>query len=86
VGVWLARTTRDLLTALGPARLVLMGGDTAFRVCEGLGVRKLEIQAMETPGIAVCEPVGSRKVLAHKIVLKPGGFGPPSALIRILKN
>ena len=86
VGEWLARTTRNILMALGPARLILMGGDTAFRVCEGLGVRRLEIQAMETPGVAVCEPVGSRKALAQKIVLKPGGFGSPSELIRILKN
>lgn len=83
---WLARTTRRLLRAVGPGQLVLMGGDTAFRVCEGLGVRKLSIRGMGGPGIAFCEAVGPQSVQTPKIVLKPGGFGPPSTLIDLLKN
>jgi uncharacterized protein YgbK (DUF1537 family) len=86
VGEWLARTTRRLLMTLGPTRLILMGGDTAFRVCDGLGVRKLVIQGMTAPGIAVCRPMGQKTALTRKIVLKPGGFGSPSTLINILKN
>jgi len=86
VAEWLARTTYRVLGALGPGQLVLMGGDTAFRVCEWLGVKKLAIRSMESPGISVCEPVGLDAVKARKIILKPGGFGSPSALVDILKN
>jgi len=86
VAGWLARTTRRVLRAIGPGQLVLMGGDTAYSVCEGLGVRKLAIRRMEVPGIAICEPLGSETERTPKIVLKPGGFGSPSTLIDILKN
>lgn len=63
-------------------RIVLSGGDTAFEVCNDLGIKAVRIKNKILTGVALVEDLEKK----YSIVTKPGGFGPHNALMDIFKN
>ncbi|WP_435070523.1 four-carbon acid sugar kinase family protein [Amycolatopsis thermoflava] len=78
VAAGLAQTAVAALT--GPAALVVLGGETARRVLEALGVDRLEPLGEIHHGAVLSRLPGGRLV-----VTRPGSFGGPDSLARIVR-
>jgi uncharacterized protein YgbK (DUF1537 family) len=79
----LARAAATALRAATPRLLVVVGGDTAHAVCDGLGITELWAVGEAVPGAPLLHatlPDGRRL----RVVLKSGSFGDDDALARIV--
>ena len=70
----------EVIEAAGIARFFVTGGETAFALCQRLGVSFLDFAAELEPGLSLSagECAGRRLLLA----MKPGGFGDGETWIR----
>jgi len=83
--VWAARLADEAprwLAALRPARLILVGGDTAQAVLARLGVARLAVRCELEPGMPLCRAEDQSDPLPE-IVLKAGGHGDAGTLARM---
>jgi uncharacterized protein YgbK (DUF1537 family) len=80
----LAAATLPIVAQLRPALLILVGGDTATHVLDGLGVERLEVSRELLPGIPLANGVTirGRKQL---VILKPGNYGGDETLATLLR-
>jgi uncharacterized protein YgbK (DUF1537 family) len=78
----LARAAARAMDAVGPAALILTGGDTARAVCGALGIQALEITREAAPGVPISLLQGGRWD-GLPVVTKAGGFGEPETLVRV---
>jgi len=78
----LAARAARLIRARRPGGVVLSGGMTAAAVCAALGIRALRLVREIEPGVVLAEAACGGGVL--RVVTKPGGFGGPGALRRLL--
>ncbi len=79
VAQMLAQTVAAILDRASAAALVLGGGDTAYAVCERLGIPSLALAGEVLPGL----PLSHGTTSAGRTlwcVTKAGGFGTPDAL------
>lgn len=60
-------------------RVILNGGDTAYRFMKGLGDNELEIIKSVSPGIALA------KHMNNFVILKPGGYGEDDMFIKLVR-
>ncbi len=60
--------------------LILIGGDTAFNICQALKIDTFQIISSVSPGIAFCRTLDGK----YNFVLKPGGLGDRETLIKCL--
>jgi D-threonate/D-erythronate kinase len=75
----LAAAASTVLAEIGPALLVLTGGDTALAVLRALGARRLELVGAPASGLALGRIVlDGRPPLT--VLTKAGGFGAPELL------
>ena len=75
-------TVRALLARAPAAALALSGGDTAWLVCQALGVKRIDLEREILPGI----PRGTLRGGEQEglpVATKSGGFGAPDALIQV---
>jgi uncharacterized protein YgbK (DUF1537 family) len=79
----LARATEQGMDAVGPAALVLTGGDTARAVCGELGAHALDVNREIAPGVPLCQLQGGRWD-GLPVVTKAGGFGELETLARVV--
>ncbi|CAM03818.1 4-hydroxythreonine-4-phosphate dehydrogenase [Saccharopolyspora erythraea NRRL 2338] len=77
----LAGTVRRVVTAVEDVDLVLTGGETARKVLDALGVRALRPVAQVHHGAVL-----SRTADGRSVVTRPGSFGDPDSLVRILRH
>jgi D-threonate/D-erythronate kinase len=80
----LAQAALPIIAQLRPALLVLVGGDTAAHVLDGLGVERLEVLREVLPGIPLTQAVeaeGNRRL----VILKAGNHGDDAALATLLR-
>lgn len=61
--------------------LILIGGDTAFNICQALKIDTFQIISSVSPGIAFCRTLDGK----YNFVLKPGGLGDRETLIKCLE-
>ena len=61
--------------------LILIGGDTAFNICQALKIDTFQIISSISPGIAFCRTLDGK----YNFVLKPGGLGDRETLIKCLE-
>ena len=61
--------------------LILIGGDTAFNICQALKIDTFQIISSVSPGIAFCRTLDGK----YNFILKPGGFGDKETLIRCMQ-
>jgi D-threonate/D-erythronate kinase len=75
----LARVVAAMVARTHVDALVMGGGDTAYAVCDALGIRRLELIDEVLPGLPLSEGTTSA---GHVIrcITKAGGFGTPDAL------
>lgn len=73
------RKVKRLLVRVSCDRIILIGGDTAQRVCRALGISYLDIERVLEKGV-----VQARANTGQEIILKPGGFGNRFTLRRCL--
>mgnify|MGYP001605629115 CR=1 FL=1 len=78
----LATRAARLVRERRPGGLVLSGGLTAVAVCLALGISALRLVGEIEPGLVLSEAPFGPGVL--RIVTKPGGFGDPGCLRRLL--
>lgn len=67
---------------IGP--LILVGGDTAFKVCEETEAKAIQILGEVEPGIPFGRWIGG-KLEGHFLVSKAGGFGHKETLCKIFE-
>ena len=67
---------------MGPATLVLTGGDTAIAVLRRLGCGSLEVPGEFEPGVPVSGATLTDGPV--RIVTKAGGFGDADLFVRLL--
>jgi uncharacterized protein YgbK (DUF1537 family) len=80
-----AESVADHIAALGPANLVMGGGDTTLAILQRLGVRVLFPVGEAAPGLPAFDiALPDGKPL--RCVAKSGGFGPPDVLARLLQR
>ncbi|MEB3245072.1 MAG: four-carbon acid sugar kinase family protein [Vampirovibrionales bacterium] len=78
----LAQVVKAVLDAQ-PARLLICGGETSYRVFEAIGGKAFCLAGQLAPQVPLC--LEKRQNLPERwIVTKSGGFGPPELLIDIL--
>jgi uncharacterized protein YgbK (DUF1537 family) len=80
-----AKGVADHIAALGPANLVMGGGDTTLAILGRLGARVLSPVGEVAPGLPAFDialPDGE----PLRCVAKSGGFGPPDVLARLLQR
>jgi len=77
----LSRLTTELCQGGLFRNLILIGGDTAFSICQGLGIDTFQIISSVFPGTAYCRTLDR----SYNFILKPGGLGDRKALIRCLR-
>jgi len=77
----LSRITAELCQGGLFRDLIIIGGDTAFSVCQGLGIDTFQIISSVFPGTAYCRTLDR----SYNFILKPGGLGDRKALIRCLR-
>jgi len=63
------------------SNLILVGGDTAFSICEALGIDTFQIISSISPGVAFSKTLDGK----YNFVLKPGGLGDEGALTKCLQ-
>jgi uncharacterized protein YgbK (DUF1537 family) len=61
--------------------LILIGGDTAFSICQALKIDAFQIISSVSLGIAFCRTLDGN----YNFILKPGGLGDKEALIRCVQ-
>jgi len=61
--------------------LILIGGDTAFNICQALKIDTFQIICSVSPGIAFCRSLDGK----YNFILKPGGLGDREALVRCIR-
>lgn len=61
--------------------LILVGGGTAFNICQALKIDTFQIISSVSPGIAFCRTLDGK----YNFILKPGGLGYKETLIRCLQ-
>ena len=84
-----SRTTLQVLTAGalaavkegGVRRVFATGGETAFALCEALGVGALDFVAEIEPGVALASGVSHLGPMMFAV--KPGGFGDEQTWVRV---
>lgn len=76
----LTEAATRVLAATGVARVFATGGETAFALCQALGVRALEFGAEIEPGLSVS--YASRREGPFALAVKPGGFGDARTWVR----
>jgi D-threonate/D-erythronate kinase len=75
----------DHIAALGPANLVMGGGDTTLAILQRLGTRVLFPVGEAAAGLPAFDTaLPDSKLL--RCVAKSGGFGPPDVLARLLQR
>src|SRR5262249_27546913 len=85
VATRLAAVASAVLAEVGPALLVLTGGDTALAVSRALGARRLELDGAPASGLALGRLVrDGRPPLT--VLTKAGGFGAPDPLASLVKG
>lgn len=80
-----AEDVADYIAALGPANLVMGGGDTTLAILQRLGVRVLFPVGEAAPGLPAFDIALLNGKPLH-CVAKSGGFGPPDVLARLLQR
>jgi uncharacterized protein YgbK (DUF1537 family) len=79
----LAAAALPLIEQLGPALLVLVGGDTAFHMLDRMGVRSLEVLSELLPGMPLARGA-STDGREYMVILKAGNHGDPATLATLL--
>lgn len=75
----LGRVAAAAFAAFQPSRLFLSGGLTALAACRALGITEYELRGLPASGVTLASAsVAGRPV---ELLTKPGGFGPPDALL-----
>jgi uncharacterized protein YgbK (DUF1537 family) len=80
----LALAAARAMDAVGPAALILTGGDTARAVCGELGIAALEVCREAAPGVPICRLQGGRWD-GLPVVTKAGGFGDAETLALVAR-
>lgn len=80
----LSNILRDIVNKIEVRGLVLIGGDTAFRICEDLGVYGIHILKEIEPYVPAGILMGG-KLDGVPVVTKAGGFGSQNILISAMK-
>lgn len=76
----LASLIGRIMEATTPGSLIVGGGDTAFAVCQELGIRAITLEGEAAPGL----PLGHATTATGqrlRVVTKAGGFGSDEALL-----
>ena len=76
----IAATAAEIITATGVRRLFVTGGETAFALCEVLGVPTLAFNAEIEPGLSLSSAGSSTG--RRWFAIKPGGFGDANTWVR----
>jgi hypothetical protein len=74
------------LAAMAPPEvLVVVGGDTLFRLCRAIGAESLEAIGEWSPGVPVSRIVGGPWI-GTMLISKSGAFGGDDLLVRVFDN
>jgi uncharacterized protein YgbK (DUF1537 family) len=79
----LSRFASSLLQRINPAFLVVVGGETATRLCTLMQVESIELRGEVAPGIPWGRLIGGR-LDGMAVITKAGGFGGRETLVKIL--
>lgn len=77
----IVRRTIELIRRKNIEKLMLIGGDTAQKVCRALKIKFLDVSYTLEHGI-----VGTRANTGLPVILKPGGFGTKKSIVYALQK
>lgn len=79
----LAQFVRDLLASNGVDGLVLVGGETAFAICQAIGIKAIRLYGTISAVAAYGKPEGALKNI-KVMVTKGGSLGERNILEKVL--
>lgn len=82
----LTKLTVALARRFPDATLYLTGGETAAAVCTALHLEKLEIVGEFQSGVVRALGFARADSATVKLIIKPGGYGPPDLLTRLVRS
>ncbi|HVU23220.1 MAG TPA: four-carbon acid sugar kinase family protein [Opitutus sp.] len=71
----------QLCTTAGVRRVFVTGGETAFGLCQALGIGRLDFLGEIEPGVSVS--AGESRLGPMLLAVKPGGFGDAETWVRV---